>query len=184
LATSRSYPTRRQPRLKKRHWLIIPLVNVGAIYGLVQMISAPAVGSVSPSPPAIKQPAVAATKHFAGNYLSFDYPGSYSPVYSAPSGQFLEVCNLAGRINWLSVAVLREALVNDSGLVYRHLHPERYREIADSADQVTFVSTSPPIERTVFIAHQGLVASLDSLSSSDQAAASDSQTILRSLSWR
>ena len=181
--TSRKRPSR---RLKLFLLIIVAVVVIGI--GIAHTLNSPANGKIA-SEPDSAQAAKVSPPHYTGRLLSFDYPADYSKLSSQRSGSFLQVAlfNSQTASKQISVGVIKESLANDSGANYRIQHAKIYHEHKTTNGLIFTASqtgAANDFERTIYISHDQLVASI-SLSGTDASMlTSDSEVITQSLAWK
>jgi hypothetical protein len=151
----------RQP--KKIIIILVVLIVLGALVSIVNGLHSPAVGSINQTPPAhaevidpYSQPGT-----YNGKYISFTYPPHYKITPSKPSGNLIEVAEYHSTgltFTQINVAVQRENLNDDSGLIYRQKHPELYSQ--NSSKIGLEFKKLDGTEDTFFLQHDGLVATV------------------------
>jgi hypothetical protein len=176
-------------KLKLLIAIIIIAILGGVLALFIKNMNGPAQGSVaytSASQTAVK-PAASLPKKYEGKYISFTYPENYKVVPSMLSGGYLEIASLDNTDHsgkYISIGVLKESLSNDTGINYRKLHPELYKQIAASSEKVVFDGLSGKSERTGFIAHSGLVSTVSITANGNRDLTQDFDTIINSLHWK
>lgn len=126
-------------------------------------------------------------KRYDGQYISISYPGDYQKVDSKLSGSYLEVARFAGpggSASLISIGVLRESVSNDSSLTYRRQHLGIYHEEPAKNNEIAFVSAATGFERTVFVSHNDLVASISLTDANGNNLTELSKKIVQSLHWK
>jgi hypothetical protein len=178
----------------RRLKLILPitviLVLVAVVVLIIKNMNGPAEGTVaykSQSEPPIK-PTSFTPKKYDGKYISFTYPEHYKVVTSPPTnGGYLEIISLDNTDHtgkYISVGVIRENIMNDSGVGYRKGHPELFKQTLGNLDKIVFVGTGTTAEQTGFLAHNGLVTTISITANGQRDLNADFNTIVNSLSWK
>jgi hypothetical protein len=179
-------------KVKKKLKYIIPLfilIVLGIITTLfIKNMNGPAQGSVAytASNQSTIKPATPSSKKYNGQQISFTYPEHYKIVPSQQSKGYLDIISLNNTDHsgkYISIGVIKENLTNDSGINYRRIHPELYKQIASSSEKVVFDSISGKSERTAFIAHNGLVSTVSFTANGNRDLTEDFDTIVNSLQW-
>ncbi|HXY18003.1 MAG TPA: hypothetical protein VEH48_01105 [Candidatus Nitrosopolaris sp.] len=175
-------------RLKSKYAIpgVILLVIVGLIVLVVRSLSAPAVGSVSQTPPSQSQPTVPYNQPgtYKGQYVSFSYPAHYRPTPTGLSGSYLETVVYSSTDQSqkkIDVGISKGSPSTDGSVIYRQQHPELYRENT-SAIWLEFIKLDGT-EDTFFLQHGNLEASV-SVSSPYGDLGSDALYVASSLRWR
>jgi hypothetical protein len=169
---------------------VILLISGGAIYG-VRLLNGPAEGSIIQAAPVSSR--LAADPHgapstYRGAYLTFTVPADYEQLQPKLSGSYVEVAGYYStdhRQKHIAVAVVRESLDSDSGLSYRQTHPALYHQTAAQGQGLIFArDDASGSERTAYLTHDGVVASVAISSPFQTDLQPDLQAILTSLVWR
>jgi hypothetical protein len=126
---------------------------------------------------------------FTGKYIQFMYPGDYSIIPSkAPSGR-LEVVELRGvnpRSRGFVASVHNGVLQEDSAVKFRRSQKNLYKEeivLLGEKQGIAFTKTESGFERAVFIANNGLIASLVITDDIGHDRVEDLKVILDSFAW-
>jgi hypothetical protein len=177
-------------RLKLILPIIAILVLVAVVVLIVKNMNGPAEGTVaykSQSEPPIK-PASLTPKKYDGKYVSFTYPEHYKVVASPPTnGGYVEIISLDNTDHtgkYISVGVIKENIMNDSGIGYRKAHPELFKQTVSTADKIVFLGIGATAEQTGFIGHNGLVATVSITANGKRDLNADFNTIADSLQWK
>jgi hypothetical protein len=184
----------KKAKSRRRFRIILPLffllLIMAAIGLFVKNMNGPAEGTVaykSQSEPPIK-PTSSTPKKYDGKYIGFTYPEHYKVVAKPPTnGGYLEIISLDNTDHtgkYISVGVIRENIMNDSGVGYRKGHPELFKQTLASPDKIVFAGTSTSAEQTGFLAHNGLVATISVTANGQRDLSADFNTIVNSLSWK
>ena len=143
--------------------ILIIIVLLAAAVAIIKNLTAPAVGSISQTPPAQSQPAdpYAQAGTYTGKYISFKYPPHFKKVPSETTGSVLEVADyhsldLTGK--QISIGVYRDSIANSSDIQFRRQRSDIYKE-NDSQKWVEF-TRGDGTEDTFFLEHSGLLASV------------------------
>jgi hypothetical protein len=178
---------------KRRRRILLPasilIIITLAIFLFIKNMNGPAEGAISqvqPTASNIKNPQAAQGK-YNGQYISFNYPGSYKIVPLDKSGGIIETVRLSNTDHsgkYVNIGVVREALTNDSGINYRAGHPDLYKQLSKTADSIVFLGTQPRSEQTGFIAHNGIVVSISITANGVRNLSHDYDTIANSLNWK
>jgi len=167
---------------------LMMLSILAAIALFVINMNSPAVGTVSdtaPQDPPKKQ--AAAPGRYSDSYISFSYPAAFKINPSQKGANYLSVVSLVNTDHsgkYIAISVVRESLANDSGLNHRKSHPETYRLESSSSDRAVFTSAQNGSEKTGYIAHGGLVASVSITSAGVKDLNTDFGHIVNSLQWK
>jgi hypothetical protein len=182
-----------KPKARRTLKIFLPLgiliLIIAVIALFVKSMNGPAQGSIAYTPPA--QTAIKRTssnpKKIDGKYISFAYPEHYKVVPSQQSSGYLEIVSLDNTDHsgkYISVGVLKEALVNDTGINYRKTHPDLYKQISAGSDKVVYQGKSAAAEQTGFFAHGNYVATVSLSANGSRDLSADFDTIANSLSWK
>jgi hypothetical protein len=170
--------------------LVILLAFVMIIFLAVRSLNAPAVGTISQTPPAkaeVRDP-YADPGTYNGKYISFNYPEHYKKIPSQKTGSILEVADFYATdqtSKQISLSVIKENITDDSGIRLRRQQPAIYHEEPRTKTGIIeFSSTSSGSERTAFVPHDDMVAAIAVTAPPDWDLAPDMQTILISLKWK
>jgi hypothetical protein len=180
-------------KVKKKLKYLLPLLILlvlGVFTALfIKNMNGPAQGSVaytSASQNAVN-PSSATSAKYDGPQISFTYPQHYKIVPSQQSKGYLDVISLNNTDHsgkYISIGVLKDSLANNSGINYRKIHPELYKQIESSSEKVVFDGLSGKSERTGFIAHNGLVSTISITANGNRDLTQDFDTIANSLQWK
>jgi hypothetical protein len=167
--------------------IMVLIIVVIALF--VKSMNGPAQGSIAYTPRA--QTAIKRTssspKIIDGKYIRFAYPEHYKVVPSQQSSGYLEVVSLDNTDHsgkYISVGVLKEALVSDTGINYRKMHPDLYKQISAASDRVVYQGKSAAAEQTGFFAHGNNVATVSLSANGSRDLSADFDTIANSLGWK
>ena len=143
--------------------LLLIFALLAAAIAIIKNLTAPAVGSISQTPPAQTQPSdpFAQPGTYTGKYISFKYPPHFKKIPSKITGSILEVADyhsldLTGK--QISVGVYRGSIASSSDIQYRRQNSGIYKE-NDSQKWVEFTKADGT-EDTFFLEHSGLLASV------------------------
>jgi hypothetical protein len=171
--------------------MIIIVVIVGGIIGIIKILNSPAVGTVIPTATQPSSTTVAPNKpgNYFDKYISFTYPGNLEVIPSQKGTGYLDVVNLYSNNTdhnneHLAVAVVHGAIANDSGISYRRAHTELYKEQPGSSGTIIFTKTDNGNEKTAFMTHGDLLASVSLTVPGSKDLSSDFATILNSFLWK
>lgn len=170
--------------------LFICLAAAGAVLFIIKTLNAPAEGTVSPITPTaqtITQDNYGAPGAYSGKYISFTYPKRFKPVTKQISSGYLEVAGFTATDRTskeISVGVTKDTLDNSSGINYRRAHPELYREEPKLSNGLVFVSVKNGYERTAFIVHNDMMATISVLAPNGGDFKAESELVINSLKWR
>jgi hypothetical protein len=169
---------------------IVILFLVVAIF-IANGLSKQAVGKVDNSPATNLSHEAVETESkplsYAGKYLSFMYPSSYTVSPAQLSGNYLEVVDLnstSHNENSISIGVEPETLSEDTGISFRKMSPSIYKMVLSSPTMVEFTgATTQGYEQDYFIQHGGDVASLVLTTLTQASAGKDLSHLVSSLKW-
>lgn len=171
--------------------VIVIAIIVGVIIVVIKILNSPAVGTVMPI---VTQPSSATTTsnkpgNYSDKYISFTYPGNLEVIRSQKSTDYLDVVNLySNNTNHsnehTAISVVRGAMTNDSGISYRRAHTELYKEQAGSSGAIIFTKTNGGNEKTAYIPHGDLLASVSLTVPGSKDLNSDFSMILNSFHWK
>jgi hypothetical protein len=167
--------------------LIAALLAAAALF--IKNMNGPAEGTVAytSSNQTSLKPTTASSGKYEGQYISFEYPAHYKIVPSQKSNGILDTISLDNTDHsgkYVSISVLKEALGNDSGINYRKAHPELYTQVSSDTNRVVFAGKGASSERTGFIAHNGLVATVSVTANGSRDLSKDFDRIVNSLQWK
>jgi hypothetical protein len=170
-------------------FFLVFILIVVAVLVFIHIMSTPAEGTVSNRPTNIhivktqtKNPS-----QFNGKYISFKIPTDYKVVPSPDSGGYLESVNLYSTDHSsksVAVAVIRESLSNDSAIDFRNAHPDLYKRLRDSNNNLLYIKDKNGSEKTAFIVNGDLVASVSLSSTFTRDLSGDYTTILKNFQWK
>jgi hypothetical protein len=175
-------------RLKLFLPVLITLIIIGAAALFIKNINGPAEGTIAyqSSEPTIK-PSQNTPHKFNGQYTTFTYPNYFSVINSQKTSGILDIATLYSNDHTqkqLAYKVLQESLNNDSGLNYRKIHPDLYKEQKDQYGNLLFIKIQNGSEYTGFIVHNNLVASVSLSSTLNKDLSADYNTIVKNLEWK
>lgn len=167
----------------------LPVVLVAAVAGVSVWALSINRGTVTPTPD--RSADTPTIKHLAGSYLSFNYSSIYSVDPAHLGTNELEAYNLTTATSYekhVAIAVTRLTVPLDQDTDYssRKTHPELYTQqslITPAGTAVEFIRQDGT-ERTVFLTHGTMVASLAFVSMSKlDDVQSEITTMLDTVQW-
>jgi uncharacterized protein (UPF0333 family) len=184
-----------EPKLKpKRKFKLlftgaILILIIIAIAFFIKSMNGPAEGTITyaSSKQSIQKPTQTAAHKYDGKYISFTYPAHYKVVPSQQSSGNLEIVSLDNTDHtgkYISIGVLKEVLTNDSGVNYRKLHPDLYKQLTSAPDKIVFIGTAQAAEQTGFLAHNGYVVTISVTANGNRDLTEDFNTIANNLNWK
>lgn len=182
-------PKRRKLQLGLFVALALALILVAAGH----TINSPATGTITRSGGSAAQSSnsvlvfTESSKQYDGKYINFTYPSDYQAGYSSLNGNYLEIHRIYGPSHSdrsIIVGVVRESIANDSGVLYRQNHPEIYKSQPAPAGSLIFLSGQSGFERTVFITHADLVASISAVDPGGHDITDALNAVVNSLAWK
>ena len=182
---------------KIRLAVIVALLFLGLSWLVDHQLSKPSAGSIDTSVPAKSSVVTPSLKSFKGAYISFSYPGSFTPAAnSKPSGNIVETFVLSDRNHtptWnlnVSVSKLPSGdLSEDGSYNFRKLNPDRFTALTwtiNAQPVVVMQDNSGGFNDVAFVVHDQLIASVSASSgnSADGPALSDIlKSSLENLQW-
>jgi hypothetical protein len=168
--------------------LILALLLVAAVVLAIRNMNGPAEGTVTT--PLNDDPAVIkgrpSSKSFNDKVISFDYPSEYQVTSSDKVPGRVDVIDLVKtnpHDQSIAISVTEGSLNTDSGVSYRRLHPELYKNVSISPLNQVF-SKSDGTEYTGFIQYGGRVIAISLTSVSKKDLSQDYNLIAGSLQWK
>lgn len=168
---------------------LLLLLIVGAVV-IVNVLNSPAVGTITSASNAKFTMPLAEPKKpgtYSGKYISFTYPTTFSVNPSQKSPGLLDQVHLYSNDHsgkQVAIAVYRGTLANDSGVNYRKVHSELYKQTTDSKGDLVFIKSKNGSEYTSFLDHNDLVASVSLTSTYTKDLSADYQFIIKSFQWK
>lgn len=171
--------------------MLVVAVIVGVIIVIIKILNSPAIGTVIPTATQSSNTTTTSNEpiNFSDKYISFTYPGNLEVIRSQKSAGVLDVINIYSNSNdhsneHVAISVVREAVANDSGISYRRAHKELYKEQAGSSGAILFTKTSSGNEKTAYIVHGDLLASVSLTVPGSKDLSKDFAMILNSFLWK
>lgn len=130
---------------KKKKYLL-PIIVVLVFLALfiigIKNLNSPAQGTVTQNNLDNVAKIASGPQQYSDTYITFTYPGSYSISPTDKQNSYLDIVNLvskARRDQYAAISVVKENIDSDSGVNYRRLHPEMYKSVSSSSNQLIFV---------------------------------------------
>jgi hypothetical protein len=167
--------------------IVITFLVIVVIISVVHNLNSPANGTITESNyDSISQIKNNSPQKYSDDYISFTYPGTFEQTASEKSPGILSAVNLTirkHRDEYVAIAVIKEALQSDSGLTYRHQHPDLYKVVSEKPNEVIY-EKNDKTEYTGFIVHGNKTTSVSFTSVSPQDMSADYKAITDSLQWK
>lgn len=169
----------------------IIILMVAAILLIIKILNSPAVGTVKPTTTQSFDATTASSKpgSYSDKYINFTYPGNLELLHSQKSTGYLDTVTLYSNktdhtSEHAAISVVRGTIADDPSINYRRTHKELYKEQTGSDGIIIFTKTKDGNEKTAYIPHDGLLASVSLTVLGSKDLSSDFAMILNSFHWK
>jgi hypothetical protein len=170
--------------------VVVIAVLIGGTITIVKILNSPATGTITQVAVPTSQTTTTSNKpgSFSDKFLSFTFPSNLKVIASQKSVGYLDIVNLYSNDNdhtseHVAISIMNEILANDSGVNYRRLHPEIYKE-SNTANMVIFVSIANGYEKTGYITRGNQLTSVSVTAPGSKDLSSNFAMIINSLKWK
>ena len=127
--------------------------------------------------------------NYSDQYISFTYPGNLEILPSQKNAGYLDIVTLYSNNTdhnneQATISVVRGTAANDSGVNYRKTHTNLYQEQSSSPGTIIFSRSQNGHEKTAYITHGDLLASISLTVPGSKDLSSDFAMILNSFRWK